>query len=114
MMPWLSSALIQTPIRSIEIGSAEATPTAVPRSFARFSSFASARSISAKVGTASMVKSALTKGIPWLVVNVAATLRGAKPSSRKPSPRLAASRMMGCMAASVTTKRAPMKLAIPA
>jgi len=37
-MPRLSSALLQAPIRSIEIGRAEATPIAVPRSLARFSS----------------------------------------------------------------------------
>src|ERR1700758_3358856 len=61
MMPWLSSVLIQTPIRSIEIGSAEATPTAVPRSFAISSSFANARSISAAVGTASIEISALAR-----------------------------------------------------
>src|SRR4051794_9452167 len=62
MMPWLSSALIHTPIRSIETGSAEATPTAVPRSLAMVSSLASARSISAAVGTASMERSALANG----------------------------------------------------
>ena len=76
------SVLIQAPIRSIEIGSAEATPTATPRSFARFSSFASARSISAAVGTASMARSALANGIAWLAASEAATLRGAEPSSR--------------------------------
>src|SRR5665647_3754236 len=54
-MPWLSRALVQTPSRSIEIGSAEAMPTAAPRSFARFSSLARARSISTGVGTASML-----------------------------------------------------------
>src|SRR5258708_22487709 len=65
MMPRLSSALIQTPIRSIEIGNAEAMPTAVPRSLARFSSFASVRSISTAVRTASIEKSALAEGIAW-------------------------------------------------
>src|SRR4051812_27377721 len=52
-MPRLSSDLVQAAMRSIEIGSAEAMPTAVPRSLARPSSFASARSISTDVGTAS-------------------------------------------------------------
>src|SRR3977135_1384764 len=61
--PRLSSDLLQAPIRSIEIGSADAIPTAVPRSFARLSSWASARSISTDVGTASMLKSALANGI---------------------------------------------------
>src|SRR5258708_27615687 len=82
MMPWLSSALIQTPIRSIEIGNAEAMPTAIPRSFARVSSLARARSISADVGTASIERSALAKGIAWPAASVGATLRGADPSSR--------------------------------
>src|ERR1700692_3544849 len=54
MMPWPSSALIQTLIRSIEIGNAEAMPIAVPRSFARVSSLARVRSISTDVGTASI------------------------------------------------------------
>src|SRR5258708_10001332 len=63
MMPWLSSALIQTPIRSIETGNAEATPTAMPRSLAIPSSFVRARSISTAVGTASMLTSPLAKGI---------------------------------------------------
>src|SRR3981081_2551252 len=82
MMPWVSSALIQMPIRSIEIGNAEAMPTAVPRSFARFSSFARVRSISTDVGTASILKSALAKGIAWPAASDEATLRGAEPSSR--------------------------------
>src|SRR5260370_42220063 len=82
MMPWLSSALIQTPIRSIEIGNAEAMPIAIPRSFARVSSLARARSISTDVGTASIERSALANGIAWLAASVGATLRGADPSSR--------------------------------
>jgi hypothetical protein len=54
--------LIQSPIRSIEMGSAEAVPIATPRSFARFSSSVSAWSISADVGTASMATSPFAKG----------------------------------------------------
>src|SRR2546423_6979772 len=81
MMPRVSSALVQSPIRSIEIGSAEAIPTAVPRSLARFSSLASARSISTAVGTASIATSALANGMPWLPAREAATLRGV-PSSK--------------------------------
>ncbi len=114
MMPWLSSVLIQTPIRSIETGSADADPTATPRSLARLSSFASAWSISAGVGTASMMASLLANGAPRLVASAGATLRGADPSSKKPRPRLAASRTIGCITASAAMKRAPMKLAIPA
>jgi hypothetical protein len=81
MMPRLSSVLVQMAIRSIEIGSAEATPTAVPRSLARLSNLASVRSISTDVGTASMVKSALANGTAWLAARAGATLRGADPSS---------------------------------
>src|SRR5258708_31466141 len=82
MMPWPSSALIQTLIRSIEIGNAEAMPIAVPRSFARVSSLARVRSISIDVGTASIERSALAKGIAWPSASVGAALRGADPSSR--------------------------------
>src|SRR3954470_18607350 len=81
-MPRLSSDLVQALIRSIEIGRADAIPTAVPRSLARLSSLASARSISTDVGTASMLKSALANGIAWPSANAEATLRGAEPSSR--------------------------------
>ena len=42
----------------------------------------SVRSISAEVGTASMVKSALAKGIDWAAVRDGAALRGEEPSSR--------------------------------
>ena len=56
MMPRLSSVLIQTASRSIEIGSAEATPTAIPRSLARVSSLTKVRSISAEVGTESRAR----------------------------------------------------------
>src|SRR6202035_6127500 len=82
MMPWLSRVLIQTPMRSIEIGSAEATPTAIPRSLARLSSLPSSRSISAAVGTASIETSARANGIAWLPASAAAALRGAEPSSK--------------------------------
>src|SRR5258708_3135478 len=82
MMPRLSRVLIQAPIRSIEIGNAEPTPTATPRSLASVSSLISVRSISADVGTASMARSALPKGIAWLAANERATLRGVAPSSR--------------------------------
>ena len=82
MMPRLSRVLIQAPIRSIETGNAEATPTATPRSLAMVSSLISVRSISADVGTASMARSALAKGIAWPAANAGATLRGVAPSSR--------------------------------
>ena len=39
-------------------------------------------SVSAEVGTASMVKSALANGIAWAAVRDGAALRGVEPSSR--------------------------------
>src|SRR3954467_4669587 len=75
MMPWLSSVLIQAAIRSIEIGSAEATPTAVPRPRPTLPGLAGARLISPAGGTASIEISAFANGIAWPPASVAATLR---------------------------------------
>src|SRR6516165_8784920 len=80
--PRFSSDLVQALIRSIEIGKAEATPIATPRSVAIPSSFARARSIAAAVGTASTDTSALAKGTVWATDSEGATLRGTVPSSK--------------------------------
>ena len=65
MMPRLSSVLIQAASRSIEIGSAEATPTASPRSFASVSSLTSVRSVE-KLGE-----------VPdWLIYDIPRTVAG--------------------------------------
>src|SRR6476646_2027615 len=80
--PRFSSDLVHALIRSIEIGKAEATPIATPRSLAIPSSFAKARSISAAVGTASTETSALAKGTVWAIASEGATLRGTVPSSK--------------------------------
>src|SRR5262249_33338802 len=81
-MPRPAAALAQCAMRSIEAGRAFATPTATPRSRALDSSFASALSISAGVGTASSTMLALANGMLaapaiWLVI-----LRADVPSSR--------------------------------
>ena len=65
MMPRLSSVLIQAASRSIEIGSAEATPTASPRSLASVSSLTSVRSVE-KLGE-----------VPdWLIYDIPRTVAG--------------------------------------
>ena len=79
-----------------------------------FSSLARARSISAGGRHRVDRDVGLGEGHRLRARDGGATLRGAEPSSKKPSPRLAASRMIGGIAGSVATKRAPMKLAIPA
>src|SRR5256714_12673801 len=64
MMPRVSSALVQSPIRSIEIGSAEAIPTAVPRPLGRGSNFAHARANSTPGGTPAVSMAAFANGTP--------------------------------------------------
>src|SRR2546423_3809240 len=72
MMPRVSSALVQSPIRSIEIGSAEAIPTAGPRPLAQFLSLASARADSTAGRTAAVAMSTFANGMPLLAAQEAA------------------------------------------
>jgi len=81
-IPRLSAALAQRTMRSIEIGSAPAMPTALPRSRAIASSRASARSISVALGTASIATSDLAKRTLAAPAIWPAKLRCAEPSSR--------------------------------
>src|SRR5438876_8753545 len=80
-MPRLSTALAHCAMRSIDAGSAVATPTAVPRSRASASRRVSARSMLTGVGTESSTMSALANGRLLALENWPARLRGEEPSS---------------------------------
>ncbi len=82
MMPRLSAAFAHCAMRSIETGSAVATPTAMPRSRAMVSRRVSAASMPAGVGAASSTMSALAKGALLAPAIWLATLRGEVPSSK--------------------------------
>src|SRR5215831_8962489 len=82
MTPRFCAALVQLAMRSIEAGSAEAVPMALPRSRAIASRRASAASIAAWVGAASSTTSALAKGTLVAPAIWFATLRADEPSSK--------------------------------